>query len=134
MKQRTFFTRLLAGATLFLLALAPIFAQHSAELPEKMPEYPGGTAALMQYMSDNMAYPAEAKKEKAEGTVFVKFTVNTDGSLSDIKTVSEGAPLRPDMVLEAIRVVKGMPKWAPAQKAGKTVSVEMTLPIVFKLG
>lgn len=89
---------------------------------------------MMQYMNDNMAYPEEAKKEKAEGTVFVKFTVNTDGSLSDIKTVSEGAPLRPDMVLEAIRVVKGMPKWAPAQKAGKTVSVEMTLPIVFKLG
>lgn len=134
MKHSTFFTRLLAGAALFLLALAPIFAQQSADSPEKMPEYPGGMTALMQYMDDNMIYPEEAKKEKAEGTIFVKFTVNTDGSISDIKTVNEGAPMRPDMVLEAIRVVKGMPKWAPAQKAGKVVSVEMTLPVMFKLG
>lgn len=128
----TQFLRLL-GAAFILLVAMPLSAQKTASPPEKMPEYPGGMSALVQYMSTNIKYPEAAQKEKAEATIVVKFTVETDGSLSGIHTVNEGPAQRPDMVLEAVRVVKGMPKWTPAQDKGKTVKCEMALPVKFKL-
>jgi len=123
----------LLSAALTLFAASSLFAQKTASPPEKMPEYPGGFEALAKYMTANIKYPEAAQKEKAEGTVIVKFTVGTDGALTNITTANEGAPLRQDLVLEAIRVVKGMPKWAPAQDKGKAVKCEMALPVKFKL-
>lgn len=123
----------LLHAAFVLFAAMPLTAQKTAAQPEKTPEYPGGFEALSKYMSANIKYPEAAKKEKAEGTVIVKFTVGTDGAVSNVHTVNEGASLRPDLVLEAIRVVKGMPKWAPAQNEDKAVQCEMALPVQFKL-
>lgn len=127
------FSTWLLGAA-FTLFAASISAQKTASPPEKTPEYPGGFEALVKYMSANVKYPEAAEKEKAEGTIIVKFTIDTDGSVSDIKTANEGAPQRPDLVLEAVRVVKEMPKWKPAQDKGKAVKCEMALPVQFKLG
>lgn len=124
----------LLGAAFTLFTAMPLSAQKKATDFKKMPEYPGGMTALVQYMTTNLTYPEAAKKEKAEGTVIVKFVVETDGSISNISTVNEGAPQRPDFVLEAIRVVKGMPRWTPAQGEEKAVSCEMALPVQFKLG
>lgn len=121
-------------ATAFaLLAAMPLSAQKTVSQPEKMPEYPGGFEALSKYMTANIKYPEAAKKEKAEGTIIVKFTVGTDGAVSNVNTVNEGASPRPDLVLEAVRVVKAMPKWTPAQDKGKAVQCEMALPVKFKL-
>lgn len=122
----------LLGTTFAVLAILPLSAQ-TASQPEKMPEYPGGFEALAKYMTANLKYPEAAQKEKAEATIVVKFTVGADGSVSGINTVNEGGAQRPDMVLEAIRVVKGMPKWTPAQDKGKAVKCEMALPVKFKL-
>ena len=132
MKINLFHWLICAAITLF--ASLPVSAQKTAAAPEKMPEYPGGFEALSKYMAAGIKYPEAAKKEKAEGTVFVKFTVENDGALSNISTVNEGAAPRPDFVLEAVRVVKGMPKWTPARDKGKAVKCEMTLPVKFKLG
>jgi len=96
------------------------------------PEFPGGTAALMQYLSDNVTYPPAAKAANAEGMVVVNFVVQQDGSISDIKEVAT-RPNHPDLVTEAIRVVSTMPKWKPAVKEGKIVKMQFTLPIRFKL-
>ena len=128
------FSRLFGTACLLFAITASLSAQKISEKPEKMPEYPGGLPALMQYMIANTRYPEAAKKEKAEATVIVKFTVGTDGTLSNISTVHEGIAPRPDLVLEAERVVKAMPKWTPAQDKGKAVKCEMALPVKFKLG
>lgn len=88
---------------------------------------------MSKYMTANIRYPEAAKKEKAEGTIIVKFTVGTDGSVSNVNTVNEGENLRPDLALEAIRVVKGMSKWTPARDEDKAVPCEMALPVKFKL-
>ena len=112
-----------------LLAISPMAAQ------DKQPEYPGGMPALVDFMVKNLKYPEAAKKENAEGVVIVKFKVGKDGSLSEIKTVSEGSQNpREDFVREAVRVIRMMPQWTPAEDQGKIVEVEMALPVQFRLG
>lgn len=123
-----FFLRLLA---IVFLCSAAFMA--NAQQDVATAEYPGGLEALMTYMTNNIKYPEAAQKEKAEGTVYIKFVVDKSGSIGNVHTANEGALIRPDLALEAIRVVKGMPKWKPAQKDGKVVSSEMTLPVKFKL-
>ncbi|MCB0544290.1 MAG: energy transducer TonB [Lewinellaceae bacterium] len=121
------------AAVLFLFTAMPAWAQKSTTPPEKMPEYPGGMSALVEYFTNSLKYPEAAQQAKAEGTIIVKFTVGNDGAISDVHTVNEGATQRSDMVLEAIRVVKGMPNWTPAQVDGKAVACEMALPVKFVL-
>ena len=123
----------LFGAAFSLLLAMPAKAQKTGDI-DKQPAYPGGIPALIDFMVKNITYPEAAKKEKAEGMVLIKFIVGADGSISKIKTVSESSRNpRADFVKEAVRVVKMMPKWEPAEAEGKTVSAEMTLPVQFKL-
>lgn len=99
---------------------------------EKMPEFPGGQAALMQYLSSNIKYPEECRKMGVEGKVFVKFIVDPTGSIINtqvLRGVEDGKLLEK----EAIRVVESMPKWKPGTQGGKAVNVYFTLPIAFKL-
>ncbi|MET6995806.1 M56 family metallopeptidase [Chitinophaga defluvii] len=98
---------------------------------EQPPQFPGGEAALMQYLSKNIKYPAEAEKRKAEGTVFVQMIVTETGELTAIKVLGKS----PDGALadEAVRVVKAMPKWKPGKQDGKLVAVRYNLPIRFTL-
>ena len=95
-----------------------------------LPEYPGGFDAQMMFLIKNIKYPAEAIKDGIEGKVVVRFTVKSDGSISD---VSVDKPINKALDDEAIRVVKSMPKWTPSRKDGRAVDVSMALPITFKL-
>ena len=132
-KHKVHISWLLSAAFALLLAL-PVSAQKADAKPEKQPQYPGGKTALIDYMVNNIKYPEAAKKEGAEGKVVVKFVVGKDGSLSGFKTVAEGSENpREDFAMEAIRVIKGMPKWIPAEADGKVVKAEMALPIKFAL-
>jgi len=97
---------------------------------EEMPEFPGGMEALMKYLSTNIKYPKDAVKQKIEGRVMVTFIVDTDGSISDVKTVKT---VYPSIDKESVRVVKKMPKWKPGKKDGRPVRVQYALPIVFRL-
>jgi|GEM_PF-262541 len=98
---------------------------------EEMPEYPGGTNALLQYLVKSTQYPEKAVSEGRTGRVIVQFIVNKDGSMSDIN-VLRGA--YPDLDAEAIRVVKAMPqKWIPGKQKGVPVRVKYTLPVQFSL-
>lgn len=131
-KHIPFLTWLLGAAFTLCLAV-PASAQKTGKV-EKEPGYPGGIPALIEFMVQHIQYPEAARKEKAEGMVLLKFTVGQDGVLSDFKTVTEGSQNpRADFVREAVRVVKTMPKWIPAEADGKAVSAEMVLPIKFKL-
>jgi len=135
-KQSFRTTSWLLGAALALFLVSPLAAQKgsSAAKFDKQPEYPGGTAALIDFMVKNIRYPEAAKKEGAEGMVVVRFVVNEDGTLAKFKTISEQSRNpREDFVREAVRVVKAMPKWRPAEAGGKKVAAEMTLPIRFVL-
>ena len=104
--------------------------QQVFDVVEKMPEYPGGSAALFEYLNGNIKYPADAKKKKIEGRVLVTFVVNTDGSITDIEVVRKAFP---SLDAEAVRVISGMPKWIPGEQKGQKVRVKYTVPLNFRL-
>lgn len=97
---------------------------------EKMPKYPGGEKAMMDYLRNHITYPQKACEEKIEGCVIVRFVVQKDGSIGDIEFVRSVHPLLDE---EAKRLVKGMPKFEPGTVGGEPVNVWYTMPIVFKL-
>ena len=100
------------------------------DVVEQMPEYPGGMAALMEYLSQNIKYPEDAQKQKVEGRVIASFVVRTDGSITDITLFRK---VFPSLDAEAVRVLQGMPNWIPGKQGGKVVNVKYTVPIVFRL-
>jgi protein TonB len=98
---------------------------------EQMPSFPGGEEALMKYLSSHIRYPAVARENGIQGTVVVQFIVGPDGSISHVTTV--GAKKGGGLEDEAIRVVKGMPKWKPGRQNGRAVTVQYSLPVRFVL-
>ena len=100
------------------------------EVCEQMPIFPGGDAALMKYLSENVKYPALAIKAQEQGRVVVSFTVEKDGAISDVKVARS---VTPSLDAEAVRVVKAMPKWTPGKQGGQLVRVRYNVPVSFKL-
>ena len=94
------------------------------------PEYPGGKDALNNYITSNLKYPAGAIANGIEGVVDVAFTVKADGSIGSIKIVRM---VDPDLEQEAIRLVKNMPAWTPADKNGQPVDAQTQVQINFTL-
>ena len=97
---------------------------------EFMPEFPGGTAALMKYLGANIKYPTISQEMGSAGKVIVQFVVDKDGTITD-PTVVRGVDAYLDK--EAIRVISSMPKWKPGVQNGKKVRVKYTVPVVFRL-
>lgn len=100
--------------------------------PEVAAEYPGGTPALMRFLSMKVKYPKEAEKRGEQGKAYVKFVVMSDGNVDYVQIAkSSGSKTLDD---EAMRVVKSMPRWTPAKQDGENVNSMLTLPVAFKLG
>lgn len=125
-------------AAVFFLSLTPknAVAQDKKvygdkEMPQTMPEFKGGQDAMIKYLSKEINYPADARKEKVEGRVVLKFIVNDKGQITNIENVKESVD--PRLVKEAMRVVAAMPAWNPGTDKGQPVSVSFMLPISFKL-
>lgn len=97
---------------------------------ESMPSFPGGEAARIKYLAENIKYPQMARESGIQGRVFVTFVVEKDGSVTDVK-VLRGIGGGCDE--EAIRVIENMPKWNPGKQRGKPVRVQFNMPILFKL-
>lgn len=95
---------------------------------EVMPKFPGGEAALMKFLMENVRYPQEAKEKNVQGAVIASFVVQADGSVGTVKIVKSVDPL---LDAEAVRVLKSLPKFEPGKTDGKPVSVWYTLPIRF---
>ncbi len=108
-----------------------IVAEPIADFAEVEPSFPGGEAAMMSWIQENIEYPPLAVEMGEQGKVFVQFVVNKDGSIEQVK-VLRGVSDAIDQ--EAKRVVRTMPKWSPGEQAGKKVRVRYTLPIHFRLG
>lgn len=114
------------------------FAQVVAEdeqpyvLSTQMPEYPGGTEAMMEFIQNHLAYPEAEKKANIQGTITMQFIVEKNGTLSNIlalKSITGGANLEK----EAERVIKLMPKWKPGMQDGHSVRVYKNVPFYFVL-
>ncbi len=133
----------------------PIF-----EVTEEPAQYPGGQAALMQYVAQNIRYPKIATENGVQGRVLVQFVIEKDGSLSNFAVVkksgdiitknaqsgitvnAQGSATEENKVpqeafdalnAEALRVLRGMPNWTPAKQRGQTVRMKYTLPVTFRL-
>ena len=99
-------------------------------LPSELAVFPGGMTALTKYLIDNTVYPEMAKEMNIQGTVYVGFIVEKDGSVSNVKVLRE---IGYGLDEEAIKVVSSMPKWIPAKQNGRKVRLSMTLPVKFRL-
>ena len=97
---------------------------------EQMPMYPGGDAALMGYLRDNIHYPTVAAENGVQGRVTVGFVVERDGSITDVKVLRS---VDPSLDREAMRVVKSMPRWTPGKQNGSAVRVKFQVPVTFRL-
>ena len=97
---------------------------------EDEPEFPGGTKALMEFISKNLRYPAFAAENGIQGRVTLSFVVEKDGSVTDIQEMRSPSE---DLTKEAKRVVQSMPKWKPGKQRGKPVRVKYVLPVTFRL-
>lgn len=104
--------------------------QQIFQVVENMPEFPGGTAALMAYLRKNIKYPTICQEQGIQGRVVVQFVVNKDGSIVDPEVIK---PVNPYLDKEALRVISTMPKWKPGEQRGKPVRVKFTVPVQFKL-
>ena len=100
------------------------------EVVEQMPQFPGGNAALMEYLRSNTHYPVVAAENGVQGRVSISFVVEKDGSITDVQVAR---PVDPSLDKEAARVVKSMPKWQPGKQNGSFVRVRYIVPVTFKL-
>ena len=100
------------------------------EVCEQMPTYEGGDAALLKYITDSVKYPELAKKHGVQGRVVIGFIVEKDGSLTNVKVLRA---VDRALDAEALRVVKGMPKWIPGRQNKQRVRVKYNVPVSFRL-
>lgn len=100
------------------------------DFTEVQAQFKGGMDAWYTYLKNNLTYPKQAQKLGIEGTVIVRFVINTDGSIQDVEVVRSI-----DSVLDmaAIDVIQNSPEWNPAIHHGRPVRSRMTIPIKFKL-
>jgi protein TonB len=90
----------------------------------------GGIGEFYRYISENVKYPAQARRLQVEGKVFVEFVVGKDGKIFNataVKGIGAGCDE------EAVRIISNSPNWSPAKQRGKPVKQRMVLPITFKL-
>lgn len=97
---------------------------------EKMPEYPGGMKAFVNYLKRKLVYPPQAKKENLEGVVAVQFVVEKDGRITSPTVVRS---LRADMDSAALTAIRNMPNWIPAREHGMRVRCKYSVPVQFKI-
>ena len=97
---------------------------------ETPPEFYGGEAALLKWISDNIKYPQIAIENGYQGRVYCQFVVNTDGSVVDVEV---SRSLNQYLDKEAVRVLRLLPKFKPGEQRGKPVRVRYTVPVRFQL-
>lgn len=121
-----------------LYKLNPTYVDPSGKviyiMTEVEPSFDGGKEAMINYLKDNLNYPQEARDREQEGTVFVDFIVEQDGTVREaIVTDDTHVDVDQSFRDEAIRVVNAMPKWVPGRQNGKAVDVKFSLPITFQI-
>lgn len=135
------FRRVAFVVALALPLAAPALAQQKLKYPKPQPEQIydavaqpavplGGVEGYAQYLADNQQYPTAALQRGAAGTVEVTFVVEKSGVISN---VAASKPLDPALDAEAIRLIKGGPKWTPAQHKGQKVRQRVSVPISFQI-
>jgi protein TonB len=97
---------------------------------EDLPQFPGGAAEFMKWLTKNLKYPALAQKRKVKGRVVAQFVVNTDGSISDLELTEK---LDTSCDNEVLRVLRMMPKWQAGMMNAKPCRTKVCIPVVFNM-
>lgn len=97
---------------------------------QSMPEFPGGMVELMNYISSNVRYPADALAAGIEGRVTTMFIIERDGTLSNVQILRG---INPSLDAEALRVIRSMPVWKPGRQGDKPVRTRYTVPVNFRI-
>ena len=101
------------------------------QLVEEKPSFNGGDAnEFSKWVNSRLIYPEIAKENGVQGRVTLQFTVNADGTVSNVK-VLRGVDSSLDK--EAVRVVSSSPKWKPGKQRDRAVKVTYTFPVIFQL-
>ena len=108
----------------------PDTLRKSYDAAEVMPEFPGGTKALLSFIAENLKYPQKAIDEQTEGRVIVQFVIDKTGKVSSPEVI-RGVTSELDQA--ALDIVSALPDWKPGEQDGQKVNVKYTLPVVFKL-
>ena len=99
-------------------------------IPEQLPFFPGGEAALLAYVASQTKYPEQAIRDSVQGIVQLRFVVLENGRIGKVQIIKS---LEPHCDAEANRVVKSLPRFIPGRQGGKAVRVLYTLPIRFMI-
>jgi periplasmic protein TonB len=97
---------------------------------QQLPSYPGGEAELFGFLRHSISYPAAAREKAISGVVPVVFVVDASGNIGEVKALRD---IGGGCGVEAVRVVKSMPKWNPGMIGGKAVAVRYTIPVKFSM-
>lgn len=98
------------------------------QIVDEMPDFPGGMAECMKFLSRNIKYPPQALE--VQGQVIVQFVVTKEGYVAQPRVVRSVDPF---LDAQALRVVNAMPQWKPGRQKGKAVNVRYTIPVRFRL-
>ena len=115
---------------LAMLACMSVSAQDMVVDETCPPQFPGGDAALISFLNENIKYPPKAAQDRVEGKVIVQFMVKKTGKIDKVKVLRS---VRKDLDDEAVRVVKMMPDFIPAKQNGEVADMPYTIPVSFKL-
>ena len=100
-------------------------------LMEESPKFKGGEKAFREFLQKNLIYPQTEKEKGIEGTVYVEFIVNKDGTIEGIAIVRGVSKALDEEAVRVIKLTSG--KWKPGKQNGKAVIVSMIVPVKFKL-
>lgn len=110
---------------------APVKQQADNTNPaDKKAEFPGGEEALYKFIVKTVKYPVIAVENGIQGYVITEFTIQKDGTISNVNVTKS---VDPSLDKEAIRLIEAMPTWNPAEKDGKKVDFQMSIPVLFKI-
>ena len=117
-----------------LLIMNNLFAQKDGELVDVVQQpatFPGGTKGVIKFINDNLEYPKSALRNNIQGTVYIKFIVDKDGSIMK-DCVKVARSIDPELDAEALRVVRMMPNWTPAMQNERPVKQRKRVPVKFQ--
>ncbi len=127
--KKILFSYLLSLFSILILAQKP---DSILSYREKMPEFPGGEAALFSFLDLNMnPTPEKILRECPEGKAMASFVVEKDGRVTEVRIMK---PLCPSFDSFCLGVLRFMPNWLPGAQNGNPVRVRMNLPLNLNKG
>jgi len=98
---------------------------------ENPPQFKGGEKALEEFIKTHLTYPEASAKNNISGRVIVEFSVDTDGSIKDIRIIYSLDNYTDQEVIRVVKLMSGL--WKPAERDGKPVTARVLISkFVFK--